>query len=60
MLLNQPKKLKEEFFWQQDINSESTPISTKNIPMISKNMFNNGCGKMAYEESVKALVSGGH
>lgn len=52
---NQPPiKLKDECFWHK-INSESTPVSTKNIPLNSKNAFNNGCGKESYEKDSQIM-----
>lgn len=54
MNTNHHNKLKDEQFYF-DINSESNPISTKNIPMISKNGLLNGCGKTLCEDSLMTL-----
>ncbi|CDW80340.1 UNKNOWN [Stylonychia lemnae] len=56
MKTNQPKKLNDEQVYF-DFNTETTPMSTKNIPLLNKNLISaGGCGKVQNEDSCKQQV----
>jgi hypothetical protein len=54
MNTNQPKKLKDEQVYF-DINTESTPMSTKNIPMLNKNTALGGVGGKVQLEDFSSM-----